>query len=59
MPQNGQAHVKNLSAFAAIFLKCVWQFWDMRYRVNEVINTTSTQQANSDAIVCIIPQGRV
>ena len=26
MSQNGQTHVKNLAAFAARFLKCVWPF---------------------------------
>ena len=26
--QNGQAHFKNLAAFAATFLNCVWPFWD-------------------------------
>ena len=28
MSQNGQTHIKNLTAFAARFLKCVWPFWD-------------------------------
>ena len=29
MSQNGQTRFKNLAAFAAIFLKCVWPFWDI------------------------------
>ena len=29
MSQNGQAHLKNLAAFAARFLKCVGPFWDI------------------------------
>ena len=34
MSQNGQTHFKNLAAFAARFLKCVWPFWDiMHWRV--------------------------
>ena len=31
MYQNGQTHFKNLAAFAARFLKCVWPFWDVMY----------------------------
>ena len=38
MPQNGQthfknrqAHFKNIAAFAARFLKCVWPFWDIKH----------------------------
>ena len=27
MYQNGQKHFKNLAAFAARFLKCVWPFY--------------------------------
>ena len=27
--ENGQTHFKNLAAFAARFLKCVWPFWDV------------------------------
>ena len=35
MPQNGQAHFKNLAANVARFLKRVWSFWDiMHERVN-------------------------
>ena len=35
MSQNGQTHFKNLAANAAIFLKCIWPFWDiMHWRVN-------------------------
>ena len=38
MPQNGQKHFKNLAAFAAKFLKCVWTFWDvMHYRVKIIL----------------------
>ena len=29
MSQNGQTHLKNLAAFAATFLKCVWPFQDI------------------------------
>ena len=32
MSQNGQTHFKNLAAFAARFLKCVWPFWDIMYK---------------------------
>ena len=28
--QNGQVHFKNLAAFAARFLKCVWPFWEIK-----------------------------
>ena len=28
MSSNGQTHFKNLAAFAARFLKCVWPFYD-------------------------------
>ena len=36
MSQNGQIHFKNLAAFNARFLKCVWPFWDiMHERVKE------------------------
>ena len=33
MSQNGQTHFKNLAANAnaAIFLKCVWPFWDIMH----------------------------
>ena len=31
MSQNGQMHFKNLAAFAATFLKCVWPFWDIMH----------------------------
>ena len=31
MSQNVQTHFKNLAAFAARFLKCVWPFWDIMY----------------------------
>ena len=31
MSQNDQAHFKNLTAFAAKFLKCVWPFWDIMH----------------------------
>ena len=27
MSQNSQTHFKNLAAFGARFLKCVWPFW--------------------------------
>ena len=27
--QNGQTHFKNLAAFSARFLKCVWPFYDI------------------------------
>ena len=41
MFQNGQTHFKNLAAFAARFLKCVWPFWDIMnkeliYKKNKV-----------------------
>ena len=37
--QNGQVHFKNLAAFAAIFLKCVWPFWDiMCLRIKNLLN---------------------
>ena len=29
MLQNGQTYFKNLAAFAANFLKCVWPFYDI------------------------------
>ena len=29
MSQNGQAHLKNLAAFAAWLLKCIWPFYDI------------------------------
>ena len=32
MSQNGQTHFKNLTAFAARFLKCVWPFWDIMHK---------------------------
>ena len=32
MSQNGQTHFKNLEAFAAIFLKYVWPFWDIMHK---------------------------
>ena len=35
MSQNGQTHFKNLAAFAAKFLKCVWPFWDIMQRFNQ------------------------
>ena len=39
MSQNGQTHFKNLAAFVARFLKCVWPFWDIKHeRVNFVLN---------------------
>ena len=31
MSQNGQTHFKNLAAFVARFLKCVWPFWDIMH----------------------------
>ena len=31
MSQNGQAHFKNLAAFAARFLMRVWPFWDIMH----------------------------
>ena len=35
MSQNGQTNFKNLTAFAARFLKCVWPFYDIaKQRVN-------------------------
>ena len=37
MSQNGQTHFKNLAAFAARFLKCVWPFWNtIHQRVKSV-----------------------
>ena len=32
MSQNGQAQFKNLAAFAARFLKCVWPFWEIMHQ---------------------------
>ena len=29
MAENDQTHFKNLAAFAARFLKCVWPFYDI------------------------------
>ena len=31
MFQSGQTYFKNLAAFAARFLKCVWPFWDIMH----------------------------
>ena len=33
MSQNGHTHFKNLAAFAARFLKCVWPFWDIMHQM--------------------------
>ena len=36
MSQNDETHFKNLAAFAARFLKCIWPFWDIiHYRVKQ------------------------
>ena len=32
MSKNGQTHFKNLAAFAARFLKCVWPFWGISHK---------------------------
>ena len=31
MSQPGQTHFKNLAAFAARFIECVWPFWDIMH----------------------------
>ena len=32
MSQNGQTHIKKLSAFFARFLKCGWPFYDVLHK---------------------------
>ena len=53
MSQNGQTHFKNLSAFAARFLKCVWPFWDIMGETNHPKNRMNYLLMQISAYLCI------